>query len=132
MRNLKISLVAFSLCFAGVALAAPPANVAGIWTLTVDSQLETLDLAQNAIAPGAVCARISGKISIAPVRGFYCPGTGRLYFHHANVTTQVTVRTFDGVVTDAANGLPMSVAGTFTVVDTQFGAFGDYGFSGTK
>jgi hypothetical protein len=131
MRILRLSFVVFALFFTAACIAAPPANVAGVWTLTVDSQLETLDLAQHAGAPGT-CPAISGKIGIATVRGFYCPLTGRLYFHHSNYHTDVTVRTFDGVVTDAASGMPMLVAGTLTVVNTNFAPHGDYPFSGTK
>ena len=131
MRILKIGFVLFAPFFAAASFAAPPPNVAGIWTLTVDSQLETLDIAQGAASLGA-CPAISGKIGIATVRGFYCPATGRLYFHHSNIATDVTVRTFEGTVTAAANGLPTQVAGKLTVVNTNFAPHGDYPFSGTK
>jgi hypothetical protein len=131
MRVFRIGYLAFALSCATAAMAVPPANVAGVWTLTVDQQLETLDIAQG--GPGlGVCPPITGKIGIATVRGFYCPGTGWLYFHHSNFTTDVTVRTFDGVVTAAANGLPMQVAGKVTVVNTVFAPHGDYPFSGSK
>jgi hypothetical protein len=66
------------------------------------------------------------------VRGFYCPATGRLYFHHSNVATDVTVRTFEGAVSAAANGLPMAIAGKVTVVNTVFAPHGDYPFSGSR
>jgi len=131
MRILKIGFYAIALSCASASFAAPPANVAGVWTLTVDQQLETLDIAQGGPGLGP-CPPISGKIGIATVRGFYCPATGRLYFHHSNLATDVTVRTFEGVVAAAANGLPMQIAGKVTVVNTVFAPHGDYPFSGNK
>jgi hypothetical protein len=122
---------ALALSAATASFAAPPANVAGIWTLVVDQQLETLDIVQGGVGLGP-CPPISGKIGIAPVRGYYCPATGQLYFHHSNLSTDVTVRTFDGVVAAAANGFPMQVAGKLTVVNTVFAPHGDYPFSGSK
>jgi hypothetical protein len=127
----SLGFFALALAAAAPSFAAPPANVAGIWTLVVDQQLETLDIAQGGVGLGA-CPPITGKIGIATVRGFYCPATGRLYFHHSNFTTDVTVRTFDGVVAAAANGLPMQIAGKVTVVNTNFAPHGDYPFSGSK
>ena len=127
----SLGFFALALAAAGPSFAAPPANVAGIWTLVVDQQLETLDIAQGGVGLGP-CPPITGKIGIATVRGFYCPASGRLYFHHSNFTTDVTVRTFDGVVAAAANGLPMQVAGKVTVVNTAFAPHGDYPFSGSK
>lgn len=122
---------ALALSAAAPSFATPPPNVAGIWTLVVDQQLETLDIAQGGPALGP-CPPISGKIGIAPVHGFYCPLSGRIYFHHSNLATDVTVRTFDGVVAAAANGHPMQVAGKLTVVNTVFAPHGDYPFTGTK
>ena len=127
----SVGFFALALAAAAPSFAAPPANVAGIWTLVVDQQLETLDIAQGGVGLGP-CPPITGKIGIATVRGFYCPATGRLYFHHSNFSTDVTVRTFDGVVAAAANGLPVQVAGKVTVVNTNFAPHGDYPFSGSK
>jgi hypothetical protein len=127
----SLGFFALALAAAAPSFAAPPANVAGIWTLVVDQQLETLDIAQGGVGLGR-CPPITGKIGIATVRGFYCPATGRLYFHHSNFHTDVTVRTFDGVVAAAANGLPMQVSGKVTVVNTVFAPHGDYPFSGSK
>jgi hypothetical protein len=124
-------LGAVALLAGAPAFAAPPANVAGIWTLLVDQKYETLDIAQGGPGLGS-CPPITGKIGIATVRGFYCPATGRIYFHHSNLHTDVTVRTFDGVVSDAANGLPMHIAGKMTVVNTNFALHGDYPFSGSR
>ena len=131
MRMLRFGFCALALSCAAVSHAVPPANVAGVWTLTVDQQLETLDILQGGPGLGP-CPPITGKIGIATVRGFYCPASGRLYFHHSNLATDVTVRTFDGAVTAAANGLPMQVAGKVTVVNTVFAPHGDYPFSGSK
>jgi hypothetical protein len=131
MKVSKISLLAVAALTAGTTFAAPPASIAGVWTLTVDQNLEMLELAQGGPALGP-CPPVTGKIGIATVRGFYCPASGRLYFHHSNFTTDVTVRTFDGVVTAAANGLPMQVAGKVTVVNTVFAPHGDYPFSGSR
>ena len=129
--SLKIGFAAIALSFAAASFAAPPPNVAGVWTLVVDQQLETLDIVQGGPGLGP-CPPIQGTIGIAPVRGFYCPDSGRLYFHHSNLHTDVTVRTFEGFVAQAANGNPMQVAGKLTVVNTAFAPRGDYPFSGTK
>jgi hypothetical protein len=131
MRVSKLGLLAFAFSCASASFAAPPPNVAGIWTLTVDQGLETLDILQGGPGLGP-CPPITGKIGPATVRGFYCPASGRLYFHHSNMATDVTVRTFDGVVAAAANGFPMQVAGKVTVVNTNFAPHGDYPFSGNK
>jgi hypothetical protein len=127
----KLLAASATLILGSAALAAPPANVAGIWTLLVDQRYETLDIAQGGPGLGP-CPPITGKIGIATVRGFYCPASGRLYFHHSNLHTDVTVRTFDGVVSDVATGLPMHIAGKVTVVNTVFAPHGDYPFSGSK
>jgi hypothetical protein len=127
----SLGFCALALAAAATSFAAPPPNVAGIWTLVVDQKLETLDIAQGGVGLGP-CPPITGKIGIATVRGFYCPATGQLYFHHSNFHTDVTVRTFDGVVAAAANGLPMQVAGKVTVVDKAFAPHGTYPFSGSK
>jgi len=131
MNTLKSGFLVLALSCTATAFAAPPANVAGIWTLTVDQKLETLDIAQGGPGLGP-CPPITGKIGIATVRGFYCPASGRLYFHHSNLATDVTVRTFEGAVSAAANGLPMQIAGKVTVVNTVFAPHGDYPFSGSK
>lgn len=127
----RLLAASFTLILGSAAIAAPPANVAGIWTLLVDQRYETLDIAQGGPGLGP-CPPITGKIGIATVRGFYCPASGRLYFHHSNFHTDVTVRTFDGVVSDVAAGLPMHIAGKVTVVNTVFAPHGDYPFSGSK
>jgi hypothetical protein len=127
----KFGFCAIALLGATASFAAPPANVRGVWTLLVNQEYETLDIVQGGPGLGP-CPPISGKIGIATVRGFYCPDTGRIYFHHSNIETDVTVRTFDGVVAAAANGLPMHIAGKMTVVNTVFEPHGDYPFSGSK
>jgi hypothetical protein len=75
---------------------------------------------------------ILGSIGIAPVRGTYCPATGDLHFLHNNVASNVTVRTFTGTLSAATATDPAHMAGTFQVVNTAFGPFGRYPFSGTR
>lgn len=61
MRSLRSVFCLLALSAATAAFATPPANVAGIWTLTVDQQLETLDILQGGPGLGP-CPPITGKI----------------------------------------------------------------------
>jgi hypothetical protein len=118
-----------------LAFAAPPPSAVGTWLLVVDQTYTTLTITNQggAGAPGsAVCRVVLGTIGIAPVRGTYCPTTGDLHFLHNNVSSNVTVRTFTGTLSAATATDPAHMAGTFQVVNTAFGPFGRYPFSGTR
>ena len=119
---------------ASPAAAAPPESVRGVWTILTGDTYTTLDISTQggAGAPGASeCRHISGMISIADVRGFYCPESGRIHFLHFNYTTDAPVRTFTGAVSVDQNGL-MHMAGTYNVLAIAFGDLGEYPFSANK
>jgi hypothetical protein len=119
---------------ANLASAAPPASVRGSWVILIDQTYATLDIDQGGPgAPGAaLCRVIVGSLDIAPIRGFYCPDSGRIHFLHNNVSTGATVRTFTGSVTDATASAPAQMTGTFNVLAAAFGDYGEYPFSATK
>lgn len=121
---------------AAEALAAPPANLAGTtWTMQINRDAVQLVIVTQggAGAPGAQrCRAINGTIGIAPVHGWYCPDTGRIHFHHRNISTDVTVRTFTGNVSDDVIGQPLYMAGTVMVNNSNFGELGEYNFSAVR
>jgi hypothetical protein len=117
------------------AFAAPPARVVGTWQVQLENELETLVITSQGGpgAPGAsVCRSVVGTIGIAPVRGYYCPGSGRIHFLHNNLSSGKTVRDFTGIVAEDEATNAVSMAGTFNIVYAAFGEFGEYPFSATK
>jgi hypothetical protein len=122
--------------YAGAALATPPANVVGTWTARVNHADEEITITNQGI-PGT-CKLIIGTIGApgaavtAPISGFYCPPTGRIHFLHKNIATGATVRVFTGNLSDRDEDLPDEMAGTFTIVNTAFGPFGERNFSASR
>ena len=80
----------------------------------------------------ATCRVINGTLGIAPVRGWYCPESGRIHFHHKNLSTGLTVRTFTGSVSDDVVGQPLYMAGTVAIENAAFGDLGEKNFSAVK
>lgn len=121
---------------AALAHATPPANVAGTsWNLQVNRDTNVLAINTQAGpgAPGnATCRSINGTLGIAPVRGWYCPATGRIVFHHRNIGSGITMRAFVGNVADEVAGSPNLMAGTATVMNAAFGDLGEYNFSASE
>jgi hypothetical protein len=134
-RHLLRTLVATAaFVFTSAAFAAPPANIVGSWTILVDQSYTTLDITAQggAGAPGASkCRVILGNLGIAPVRGHYCPQSGRVHFLHNNLSSGATMRTFTGSVSQDASAA-MHMAGTFNVLAVAFGDYGEYPFSANK
>jgi hypothetical protein len=71
-------------------------------------------------------------IGIAPIRGGYCPVTGRIHFLHNNLNSHITVRVFTGNVSDGDPGQTWYMGGTMTVVNVGFGPFGEFNFSAVE
>jgi len=136
MRALASAVaVSASLLLSGIASAAPPTNVVGVWSILVDQTPTTLDITNQggAGAPGgSACRLIIGSLGIAPITGHYCPGSGRIHFLHKNLSSGATVRDFTGSVSAATATAPAHMAGTFNVVNVAFGPFGEYPFSAMK
>jgi hypothetical protein len=135
-KAIAFSLAAAAVIAGGPASAAPPANLAGTtWTVQVNRDLVQLVITSQSGpgAPGAAtCRVINGTFGIPDIRGWYCPPTGRIHFVHKNAGNGNTVRVFTGNVSDDVVGQPLYMAGTMTVLDANFGDYGEYNFSGTK
>ncbi|MGE3176215.1 MAG: hypothetical protein AB7O32_01995 [Vicinamibacterales bacterium] len=132
--KLLASLTAALLVTTGTAFAARPASLAGTtWNLQVNQEVETLAITTQGGpgAPGAAnCRIINGIIrNVAPIRGFYCPSTGKIFFVHTNVSTGAPVRVFSGYVSDEAIGMPLYLGGIVSVVNAAFGDLGEYNFA---
>jgi hypothetical protein len=135
--------VLFSLTLAAVLAAATtlsaarPANLAGTsWLVQVNGSTEVLNITTQGGpgAPGAAnCRVINGDIrSVADIRGWYCPATGRVFFVHKNADSGLAVRVFSGHVSDEVLGQPLHMAGTVAIVNSAFGDLGEYNFSATQ
>lgn len=120
---------------AGQADAAPwPASVVGVWQGFANTSAVTLRVSTQGAA--GACRAITGTLTDVgpggqsnPVRGFYCPSTGRFSFLRNNATTGRTFQVYSGNLSDAGRTLQMS--GIFAE-EHQAGALGEYSFYATK
>lgn len=134
MKSIFSCSIASALAIAcGVASAAPPANLAGTtWTVQVNRDSEQLVItAQGGPgAPGsAVCRVLVGTIGVAPVRGWYCPSTGRIHLRHNNLNSGYTMRVFSGNVSDEVIGQRQYMGGTVAIENAAFGDLGERNFA---
>ncbi|MDH4065626.1 MAG: hypothetical protein OEW19_14610 [Acidobacteriota bacterium] len=137
MRSIRLFTIVATLLAAGTASAARPANLARTtWLLQVNGDTETFAITTQGGpgAPGAAeCRIINGEIrSVADIRGWYCPSTGRIHFVHKNLDSGAAVRVFTGNVSDETPGQPLHMAGTMTILNSAFGDLGEYNFSATQ
>ncbi len=137
MKSMVSFTLAAILAGTGQAFAERPANIANTtWTIQVNRDAEPLviDTQGGAGAPGAAnCRAITGIIrGVAPIRGHYCPSTGRISFVHTNVSSGGVMRVFSGYVSDDEIGLPLYIAGTVTIFNAVFGDLGEYNFSAAQ
>lgn len=95
--------------YAGVASAAPPANVVVTWTMLVNQSFETF-VVNNQGALGT-CKLILGTLSGWPANGWYCPADGRIHFIRKNAG--VPIKVFDGIVADRVVNTPDRIGGTY-------------------
>jgi hypothetical protein len=122
---------------AGNASAERPDNLAGTaWTLQTNRDAVPLVITMQGgpAAPGAQsCRPIDGDIgTVAHIRGWYCPPTGRIHFVQRDLGSSDAVRVFSGNVSDDVPGQPLYMAGTMTVLFSAFGDLGEYNFSAVK
>jgi hypothetical protein len=137
MKSIVMFTIAAAVLAAGTAWAARPASLANTtWAMRVNDRVEQLVITTQGGpgAPGAaICRHINGEIgSVATVRGWYCPSTGRVHFVHRNAGSGDAVRIFTGNVSDNGAGQPLYMAGTMTVLISAFGDLGEYNFSATQ
>ncbi len=135
VRKVLGAALVFGALSASSAFAAGPANIVGTWQALVSNKFETLVItAQGGPgAPGASeCRIVIGTIGIAPGGGFYCPGNGRVFFVHNNLSTGKPVRTFTGLVTEDTTTGKMHMAGSFNILVSAFGNYGEYPFTAVK
>lgn len=135
-QPLMAALAASVLAVAAPALAAPPANLAGTtWTMQVNRNSEQLVITFQGLAgsPGArACRLVIGTLGVAPVRGWYCPSTGRLHVLHQNLGSAETVRVFTGQVSDEIVGQRLFIGGTVAIDNAAFGDLGEANFSAIR
>jgi hypothetical protein len=134
LRTITCAVVAITFLWAGPAWAQRPTTLGGtIWTLQTNVDVVQLVITSQGGpgAPGAAtCRHINGDIgSVAHIRGWYCPATGRIHFVHRNLDSGDAVRIFTGNVSDLVPGQPLTMAGTMTVLISAFGDLGEYNFS---
>ena len=136
MKSIITLALAAATLASAPAWAAPPANLAGTtWTVQVNRDTVQLVITAQggAGAPGgSICRLILGTIGIAPIRGWYCPSTGRIHFRHNNLNSGVTVRTFTGNVSDDVVDQNLFMAGTVAIENAAFGDLGEKNFSAVK
>jgi hypothetical protein len=128
------AVAAISLVTAVAAHALPPENIANTtWTLRVDGGADEvlfIDTQHGPGAPGnAVCRAIHGNLPAdVPVRGWYCPSTGRFHLLHENKDSRLVMRAFLGTLTDPGNGQPMRIEGAAVIDNSNFGDLGEVKF----
>lgn len=119
--------------WSGIAMANPPADITGYWSLMSGQEQEDMEITRQDSYPDGVCQKIIGKFhNIPPFHGIYCPATGRIQIVHENLHTNYAVRVFTGNLAEQIDGYPNRMAGTFTVLYPTFGVYGEYGFSATQ
>ena len=129
-NHLAVAVGTLGLAWGSVATAAPLANVTGNWSVVANQSAGVLAIVQGA---GAPCAPINGTIFGNPVRGYYCPSTGRISFARKNAAG-VVIQSYAGNVSDVVVGLPNRMGGTFHALDFAAGSgiLGEYHFQGQK
>jgi hypothetical protein len=128
-HRVALAVGTLGLVWASAANAAPPASILGTWSIVGNQHVGSLNITSQGTG---TCAPINGTIySSNPVRGYYCPATGRIAFARKN-TAGVVIQTWVGNVSDA--GTPNRMGGTFHALDAAAGsgAPGEYHFQGQK
>ena len=126
MKKLVFGTLFASLAFGtNIALADGwPLSVLGRWSVLANSVSGTLAITSQGAGD---CQPIAGTIFGNPIKGFYCPHSGRIHFLR-NASNGITIQDYTANLSQAAV-LPLHMGGTFA---SDLGAFGEYNFSGTK
>ena len=131
-RTIVSLLTAAAAVYTGSVSAAPPTTLMNTtWNLVADQESVTMYItSQGALGTCKLIIGTLGNVDV-PIRGFYCPNTGRVHFIHKNLSTLLPMRVFDGIVWDASQDLPYQMSGTYTSDYAPVKPFGYYGFSAT-
>ncbi len=133
--SLRPALFALLAAVSASAGAAFPESLAGTtWRVVAARDQSTLVIESQAAAgaPGSEnCHKINGALNdLAPIEGYYCPGTGQFQFLHRNADSGSTVRVFTGNVSEAAEiDAPLFIGGTVSIHAQAFGPLGEHNFS---
>lgn len=134
-NRVAIAAGIIGLAWSSMASAAPLASVTGVWSIVGNQHAGGLIL--NQFAAATQCKPVIGTIYPGtlnhPVRGYYCPATGRIAFARKN-NAGVVIQTWVGNVSDVVAGQPHRMGGTFHALDSAAGAgtLGEYHFQGQK
>lgn len=102
-----------------------PASVAGTWRVNANNFVGALVIDQPASA--AQCNPISGTIFGNPIRGFYCPNSGRIAFHRLGSGASV-FQYYTGNLSQVRAPNPLRIGGNFS----DLGDPGEYSFFASK
>ena len=109
----------------GSALADFPGSVVGTWSAILNQTSAAIVI--NSQGATGKCRGISGTIQATTnLDGFYCPGTGRIFFVRKSQTTNDTTQAYSGNLASDA-GIDR-MAGTFADINSN----GDFAWSASK
>ena len=124
-----------SLMWGGIALADGwPSSVIGRWPMAANRSIGVLSITSQ--ASSGQCKAIAGTIFGNNIKGFYCPGSGRIGFIRESNQGNIPVQFYSGNVSQTGNLAVLAIGGTVTNWDTTGGSLGEYSFfaeeNGTK
>jgi hypothetical protein len=102
-----------------------PASVAGTWSVTANQTVGAMAINQPASA--ALCKPINGTILGSQLRGFYCPGSGRIAFHRLGASGSI-FQYYAGNLSQLIAGRPLRIGGNFSDLNDP----GEYSFTAIK
>jgi hypothetical protein len=138
MKLHSIAAALAAATFAAAAQAAPPANIANTtWTLKVGGGADEVLFIDTQAGPGApgntFCRAIRGNLSgFVPVRGWYCPDSGRIHLLHENNDSRLLMRAFMGNVHDELVAQPLRMRGAVAIDNANFGDLGETHFQAVR
>ncbi|MCI0465742.1 MAG: hypothetical protein L0Y57_01860 [Beijerinckiaceae bacterium] len=108
------------------ALAANwPSSAVGNWTILANNLLGSLQIASQGASGD--CKAITGTVFGSPIKGFYCPLSGRISFLRKNAGTNDTFQVYTGSL--SSPGTAIRMGGVFANFS---GLLGEFNFSASK
>lgn len=110
-----------------------PSSVVGHWPMAANRSIGVLNITSQ--ASSGQCKAIAGTIFGGGiignnVKGFYCPGSGRIGFVRQSKQGDIPVQFYSGNVSQA--GRVIAIGGTVANWDTNGGSLGEYNFFATR